>query len=414
MGQQQAGLITTCGPCSAVMSDWRWIGNPDEAAKAEYMLSLFSSAILDDKLRVTSHHKQGQDIDKFRTLIRDHLGINALPATYEICRAFAKLAITVKDWDGSTISNILSQVSDFHEKLIQQGLKIDNPLKSKAGRALRQRLETDYKKTSKAKVAFSIAQMKRVYEAGCDKEGFGNPGEPEGGKYGTKRRASLRRNWHHRVAITFLNAGALRMNAAAALRVLYRLNGNCKGGIEFLPGSDVSVQWDETLELWYIDIFVDADKNVKTSRRAYIPEAILALGAVPVEDFLYYLRVFGPPSGGYLFRAPNGGGSTWYPLQRNKKGNIGGFTNWSNMVQEMYQRAFPTATDKKLYGSHSGRKSLAQWLWDDGFPRRLIADVGGWFMKKDSMDLYFSTSRFVILRAITYMGMGLAGRMNDD
>jgi hypothetical protein len=80
----------------------------------------------------------------------------------------------------------------------------------------------------------------------------------------------------------------------------------------------------------------------------------------------------------------------------------------------MYQRAFPTATDKKLYGSHSGRKSLAQWLWDDGFPRRLIADVGGWFMKKDSMDLYFSTSRFVILRAITYMGMGLAGRMNDD
>jgi hypothetical protein len=97
------------------------------------MLSLFSSAILDDKLQVTSHHKQGQDIDKFRTLIRDHLGINALPATYEICRAFAMLDITVKDWDGSTISNILSQVSDFHEKLIQQGLKIDNPLKSKAG-----------------------------------------------------------------------------------------------------------------------------------------------------------------------------------------------------------------------------------------------------------------------------------------
>jgi hypothetical protein len=276
-------------------------------------------------------------------------------------------------------------------------------------------LETDYKKTSKAKVAFSIAQMKRVYAAGCDSEGFGNPGEPEGGKYGTKRRASLRRNWHHRVAITFLNAGALRMNAAAALRVLYRLNGSCKGGIEFLPGSDVSVQWDETLELWYIDICVDAGGQERQDKQDGLhPRGHLGAGRCASRGFIVLFPSFRTPSGGYLFRAPNGGGNTWYPLQRNKKGHIGGFTNWSNMVQEMYQRAFPTATDNILYGSHSGRKSLAQWLWDDGFPRRLIADVGGWFMKKDSMDLYFITSRFVILRAITYMGMGLARRMNDD
>jgi hypothetical protein len=59
-------------------------------------------------------------------------------------------------------------------------------------------------------------------------------------------------------------------------------------------------------------------------------------------------------------------------------------------------------------------KTMAQWLWDDGYPRRLIADMGGWFIKRDAIDLYFTTGRSVILKAAMFIGMGLQGRMHDD
>jgi hypothetical protein len=410
IGQQQTGYITTCTSCSSQVAAWRWVGTPQQAAAAQVFLA---SANLDDKNRLSTYHKQTHDLEKFRSLVRDHLGIEALPATYEICRAFEMLGITIKDWDGSTIGGILLTVSNFHEKLKLHDLHVVNPMKTKAGRALIQRMEVDFKKPSKAKHAFSLAQMKKMYHQGCDVHGFGRANEPAGGPWGTKRRAKLRMNWHHRIGLMFLNIGCLRQNAAAALRIVYRLNDNVYGGVEFLPGSDVAVLLDETLNVRFIDILIDADK-VKSTRKGYIPEAIVALDARLVDDFLYYVRTFRPVSGGYLFVAPNGGANQWFPPQNNKKGNLGGFTNWSQMVQSMYQRAFPGATDWKLYGSHSGRKSLAQWLWDDGFPRRLIADIGGWFIKKDAMDLYFSSSRFVILKALIYMGTGTVGRMHDD
>ena len=54
----------------------------------------------------------------------------------------------------------------------------------------------------------------------------------------------------------------------------------------------------------------------------------------------------------------------------------------------------------KMLGTHSGRKTLAQLLCDKGFSRRLIADAGGWFLKKEAMDLYFKTAMHVILMAL--------------
>ena len=70
--------------------------------------------------------------------------------------------------------------------------------------------------------------------------------------------------------------------------------------------------------------------------------------------------------------------------------------------------AFPSATAEavKLLGSHSGRKSLAQWLWDALAPSigqdafRLIADAGHWHIKREAVDLYFRTHFSAILRAI--------------
>ena len=72
-----------------------------------------------------------------------------------------------------------------------------------------------------------------------------------------------------------------------------------------------------------------------------------------------------------------------------------------------YKRAFPRVTAEylKYIGTHSGRKTLAQALWDSGFSRRLIADAGGWFLKKEAMDLYFRTARLTILRALSSLSL---------
>ena len=69
---------------------------------------------------------------------------------------------------------------------------------------------------------------------------------------------------------------------------------------------------------------------------------------------------------------------------------------------------FPLDATVELIGSHSGRKSLAQWLWNAGHCRRVIADAGGWFMKRDAVDLYFKTARHTILSMVRNVGQSLA------
>ena len=410
--------MAVCKGCASSIEDWRRLElGGDERVERDI---LAVSMQLDDTLRMTSVERKDGNILRFRELLRTHLQVEGLPASYILCRAFCSLAIQYKDWDGSTISNILGSVSDFHERLKVLGYVIPNPLKSKEGRRLINSMETDYKKPSKAKLSFSIAQAKRMYAEGYD-SGFERPGESPGGAWGSARRACLRRTWHHRMCLLFLTIGMLRMNAASALKVRYRFNAACYGGVEFLPESDVRVLHDADCDVYYIEVNVDADKNVRghKARKAFIPAVVVALGATPVADFLHYLTYYMTPENTghdfFLFRAPNGGKQQWYPQSKSKKGNIGGFTNWSKVIQGMYQKAFPGATDAKDFGSHSGRKSLSQWLWDDGYPRRLIADMGGWFIKKDAIDLYFKTSRAVIIRAAMYVGMHMqAGRMHDD
>ena len=60
-----------------------------------------------------------------------------------------------------------------------------------------------------------------------------------------------------------------------------------------------------------------------------------------------------------------------------------------------------------MLGTHSGRKTLAQLLWDRGFSRRLIADAGGWFLKKEAM-LYFKTALHVILAALASLTVAVS------
>ena len=55
-------------------------------------------------------------------------------------------------------------------------------------------------------------------------------------------------------------------------------------------------------------------------------------------------------------------------------------------------------------GGQSCRKSLAQWLWDDGWDKRVIADSGGWKLQREAVDIYFKTGRTKLLWAMRHLG----------
>jgi len=76
-------------------------------------------------------------------------------------------------------------------------------------------------------------------------------------------------------------------------------------------------------------------------------------------------------------------------------------------LKKAYRTAHPDAPQESVsrLGSHSGRKTLAQMLWNAGFARRLIADAGGWFLKREAIDLYFKTAPAVILKAIASLAL---------
>ncbi len=113
-----------------------------------------------------------------------------------------------------------------------------------------------------------------------------------------------------------------------------------------------------------------------------------------------------PPSGGPLFAKPT------------KKGFASKGSNASADIKRAYKRTcshgaieYDAAIHDSL-GTHSGRKSLAQWLWDEGHCRRIIADAGGWFLKRDAVDLYFKTARHIILGAVAGIGTKLSQLVN--
>ena len=113
---------------------------------------------------------------------------------------------------------------------------------------------------------------------------------------------------------------------------------------------------------------------------------------------LEYLRIARPPSGSFLLSALKG--------TKTRAFYTNPFTGIAKVWKRTFSRLFPSATDKKV-ASHSGRKTLATLLWNDGWCRRVIADAGGWFMKRDAVDLYFKTDPATILFAVKHLGQRL-------
>ena len=193
--------------------------------------------------------------------------------------------------------------------------------------------------------------------------------------------------------------GCLRRGAAVRLLARYRLHGQ---RVVFDPASNVKVLYNDERREFYIQLQVDHDKNVRVgdSVFAFVPAHIPGLAVRPVDVLLDYLRRVRPPSGGYLLSAPR---FRSMAAATAKSFHSSAFGRMQEVFRAAVRRALPASSPAFLdrLGSHSGRKSLAQWLWDAYGNKRLICDVGHWKSREDAASIYFCSSRQVILDSLT-------------
>ena len=309
---------------------------------------------------------------------------------------WAVYGISSKELDSSTVKLRLQAVYDMYDYARSRlGFRaLANPLRDPEVVALGRVVGADYKKRSRARTAVTLLVCAAMLLGGWD---LSKPA----GKWG-------------RLLWTFLNLGMLRVGAALSIIVLYEIieDGQGRQTVLFQDGSGVFVRYDDASGRPYIVVDVDVDKNVRAwnRREAYIPDEVTSLKAAPVEWLIDYILAVRPPSGGRLLAKPG-----------RKPGKFSDKpANPSADIKRAYKRAcqrglitFDQAIHDAL-GTHSGRNSLAPWLWDDGRCRRIIADAGGWFLKRDAVDLYFKTAAHVILRYVRDVGSAQISEGADE
>ena len=338
----------------------------------------------------TSYARAMAEVERFA----ENLQIRALPATRDVVIAFAMYELCWRDLDSSSITNMIIALGDYHEHIRQVfqrayphiTIKFTNPINNEEVRNMVDTLSSNYKKKSQARVSVSIVQARAMFDKGFN--------------------CAEIRGLHHRLSVMLCLLGMLRQKAATSLIVKYRLVPDDFTGklqLVFQEGSDICVTSAPDCGE-YIAINVDVDKNVNALKRrqAFIPDEVPALNLRPVQMLREYLLCARPPSGGYLLSAPLGKKAKSFRANR--------FTAMADVFKKAFSAVFPADPMVKLIGSHSGRKSLSQWLWDDGHCRRIIADAGGWFLKRDAVDLYFKTAPRTILSAVRNIGSSLLRR----
>jgi hypothetical protein len=274
--------------------------------------------------------------------------------------------------DASSLATYLHGVSVWHTAARSvTGLPLVNPVKTAVVRQAMRVARAYYKLQSRAMSPLSIAAWLRVYHVG-----FGS------GRAGA----------HQRLAFVLCTFGPLRPGASARLRVFYRVAPG--GAVEYGPESDVWVVRDDVAHPRpYVCIRVrpGMDKNVdgRRERVCFIPSVVLG---VPVVSLLEgYLACSGPPSGAFLLQAPSG-------RCGHRSTPYGGHCR---AFRAAYTRALPAGVvPSSRVGGGTPRKSLSQWLWDAGYAKRVIADVGGWRTREDAVDGYFRTQGPAVLRIL--------------
>ena len=281
--------------------------------------------------------------------------------------------------DASTVRNYCNGISAAHEAL-RGALKLPallNPIRTSRVRRMLKVAMNEYKKPSKAKQHWTLAEFKAMLEKGFKKTRSGR---------------------HQRLALWVHALGVVRKSAGGRLTVRYRVRPGPHGRpvVQWHPKSQVQVHRGDHA---YISVKVTRDKNVSAwkHRETFIPEQIKVLGFSPVAELEEYMVRERPPSGGFLLAAPLG----------KSKFRTTPYSNQSNAFKTAYEVAHGLAKKSARsakYGSQSCRKSMAQWLWDDDWDKRVIADHGGWALQRDAVDIYFKTGRVKMLWAITHLG----------
>ena len=304
-----------------------------------------------------------------------------LPANPLTINAFISHCVTERDLATSTIDTRIAALRAWHRRQAEEMELLNlpvpaDPLDSGAVKALLSSVRRRHGRPSKARRPLSRPEFESVFLRGFD--------------------LSTAHGLHHRLCFMMLTLGCLRRKAAAHLRVSYTVVGR---SVFFDAQSDVRVLFDSGRGESYIQLRVDTDKNVheRDAVLAYIPERFKSLSVRPVDVLLDYLRRVRPPSGSYLLAAPRSRslpGTSFFPTP---------YGGMCAAFKQAVRRASPGAGDERvaLVGSHSGRKSLAQWLWDDYGSLRLVCDVGHWKCRGDAANLYFVSSRSVILQCLT-------------
>eukprot|EP00873_Tetraselmis_striata_P006711 jgi/Tetstr1/426975/TSEL_017188.t1 len=165
--------------------------------------------------------------------------------------------------------------------------------------------------------------------------------------------------------------------SAAALICDFRVS--TSGAMSYTDLSAVRVLFNAELGCRYIRLRMDVDKNIDARHECftYIPATCLAWLSARLTCMLEdYLCVFRPPSGSRLLAAPKSsriGPQTFHTTL---------YSGSNSACKAAYARAFPDpatrTTPLDRVSSHSGRKSLAQWLWDRYRSAPVIAHVGHW------------------------------------
>jgi hypothetical protein len=400
--------LVLCAECGGPISEWAPIeaficqhcqlqalaGLRQESAEP---LSQLQQSELRQLIRGTTHvlntAKRGSTGRSYRTgrgsleAFTAAFQLPTFPVSPQTLGLMCTHAVAVRKLDTSTVKQRMLAVGDFYDyvshRLHLRGVR--NPLRDPELISLLRVYGLNFKKAAGGSMALTLAELHGLFERGLT--------------------TLTRRGRWARLYCIFLNFGMLRNTAVKALTIVYEIS---RDGltVTYLPGSNVRIEWNEAFGADCIIVDVDSDKNMNAQkaardggRHAFIPATLEHLGVTPAEDLNNYILRERPPSGGPLFAYPNktGNGFARKPC-----------STFNTYLRDAYKRAFPQVTPEHLkkLGTHSGRKTLSQALWDHGFSRRLIADAAGWFLKKEAMDIYFRTSALMILRALSTLRVG--------
>ena len=322
------------------------------------------------------------------------LGLAPFPASPGMVQDFMIYGLAVKGWDSTTVTNRVLAIGSYYQYIRNRlGLRhVRSPLRDPETIETGRVVGVNFKKDGGGRLPLAFAELHGLFARGL---------------IGRTRRG----RWA-RLYAEILNFLMLRDTAATHLRLLYHItteeNGQDK--VAFEPDSEIRVYYDVAYGADVVQVAVHEDKNVDSrraaggGRKSHAPAKLPNFGVDFGADLVDYILYVRPPTGSRLLARPDAKTSGF------QTSIFKGFSK--SYLQPSYKTAFPDVSPDylKRIGTHSGRLTLAQLLWNQGFERRLIADAGGWFIKREAVDLYFATAALHIIRAVAALDFTEAHR----